>query len=432
MVKDVENTKGSSHANGILPSPAKPIVESADSSLLNSSAPLPSNGPVLTGLNSQSPTFPPKGPSKGDSIQPVQYVKQPREPVQQVRQSIEQPVSPERNSSNQRPLASTPSPSRNSARQSPSRLPRDLRRDIVTPSNVRTRPDAARSSSRRSPRRRDDTNSPSRQILDDLARFHIDSDIAFKNKLDQKSARLAQQHRVALEDAAQKHAAVLRGALQARDVLQIQMENDAIRRRIEQEAQLEKAKREKLELEAAERQRKVEAAQEAEREVQRRRDQERATLEAEERARVENERLATEKKKREEDAQNARRETEARRIEEENAAKGAEERAKVQAQQASAIPVAVAASKSSLPTATPPSGVPLMPWNELEATHAEYLKLHQKLKDMRKNMVAAYKQVKNNQGSQLAKMFEMRRLVSKLLGQTNNDRVKNREVVSIG
>ncbi|KAF2667319.1 hypothetical protein BT63DRAFT_456623 [Microthyrium microscopicum] len=279
------------------------------------------------------------------------------------------------------------------------------------------------SPSRRSPNRRSSLDSPSRQLMEDLCRWQIESDRKFKERLDEQDKILAASHRKALDEAKEKHAAVLRSAERARETLQLQITNESIRRQQQEEEALEQARRDQAELEARQRQAQVERALQLEREAKAKLDADRATAEAEERTRREQTRFSVEQEQRQREA------TQHRELEEANRRQQAAIPIKPPPVVAPAIqqPVAAAAKKLA-PTSATLSSTPLTPWEQLTNVHDQYLALHQKLKAMRKHMGEALKDAKKVPGSQVANMSDMRREVNKLLGQTTNDGKKNKSI----
>jgi nucleoporin GLE1 len=255
-------------------------------------------------------------------------------------------------------------------------------------------------------------------LIDEIAHYIVHSDRVFRAKLDRTTADLERQHRAALEDAQLQHAAILAGA---KDAL-----NDARRLHAEE---LERVRRRNIEAQRREEQERAAAA-----------DYERRLAEANAKIR-ETERL------------HALRQEELRRAEEEAAARAKEvdeaERRKREVEQraiesAPAAPApapAPAAPAQALVQAVQPvdapvdPGSPLVRWDLLEQEHNEYLRLHQKLKDMRKHMNLMYKKATASKGRDgvgnppIQEMANWRRSLQKLLGQLTSEPAKNRQTV---
>jgi hypothetical protein len=256
-------------------------------------------------------------------------------------------------------------------------------------------------------------------LIDEIAHYIVHSDRLFRAKLDKTTADLERQHRAALEDAQLQHAAILAGAKDALD--------DARRLHAEEAERI--------------RRRSLEAQQREDEERAARDDYERRLAEANARMRAETERL------------HAQRAEELRRVEELAAARAREaeaaERARREAEQQSEAeqqtkavahapaPVVVTARAVQPVDAPVDTGSPLVRWDRLEQEHNEYLQLHKKLKEMRKHMVAMYKQANASKGRDgvgnppIQEMANWRRSLQKLLGQLTSEPPKNRQVVCL-
>lgn len=244
-------------------------------------------------------------------------------------------------------------------------------------------------------------DSASRQLVREFAIWQVESQIQLKHKLDQEAKELQAAHEEALEYAAAKHAEVLAGAEKARQTLELQIENEKRRRAQMMDDELEQARREKVALLAAEKQRLVEEALQKEKEAEAIREKERAAADAQMRAQEHHTNLENERKQRKD---------------------AAEQRMKEEEEQQAALAAANA----------PPPPNPLLPMQRIEAEHQEYLALHKKLKEMRKNMLSEHRKRKNSPGTSAAfkQMTDSRRLVTKTLGQIMDDMEKNGVLVS--
>jgi hypothetical protein len=94
-------------------------------------------------------------------------------------------------------------------------------------------------------------------------------------------------------------------------------------------------------------------------------------------------------------------------------------------------PVAVASS-----TTIQSSSSPLLIWDQVQAEHDAYIKLHGDLKRMRKHMTDMYKRAQQTKKATgradppIDDMSDMRRQLQKSLGQLTLDTQKNKKVVS--
>ena len=100
-----------------------------------------------------------------------------------------------------------------------------------------------------------------------------------------------------------------------------------------------------------------------------------------------------------------------------------------------ATPAIASGSAPPAPSATPSAPV-VTPNAEVEADHKAYLQLHKKLKEMRQYMKTQHRQcmeAKKNTGianPAIEEMSDMRREMTKLVGQLTGDNKKNLVIVS--
>lgn len=342
------------------------------------------------------------------------------------------------------------SPLRNGYESPSSQNPRTSRRARPSPHGRHgSSPSSALSSS---PGRWEALDSPSRQLINEFSRVVIDSDRCFKEKLDRVNEEQEKLHQDALETAARRHANVLQCAELAREALRRQVELAEAERRQREEEKVEQARREQAAKAAAERKRKLEQAQAAEKERREAEQLARAIAEAEARTKAEHDRKLAEAKQNQEKAIQQQREAAAKaKAEQDQKSQQAQQAQQAQqtqqAQQAlEAARKAAAASSSATPaiangaaaqtSSATPSAPVITPISEVEAEHKAYLQLHKKLKEMRTYMKAQHKQcmeAKKTTGvanPAIEEMSDMRREMTKLMGQLTGDKQKNLTVVS--
>jgi nucleoporin GLE1 len=243
-----------------------------------------------------------------------------------------------------------------------------------------------------------------------------------QSQIDRGNAILEEQHRRDLDFAWQEHEKVVRNAEKARETLQLQIENERLRQQTAEEEERARLRAENAEIqlqrEVAEKQWELEKIRARERELQLKQDHERAIAEAEDRIKAEATRLAEELERRKAEAEAA-----AVRAAEANAAST---RQSTPLTDIPAVQTRAIQPPSSLPNNAPKSST-LMDWQALENEHNDYIALHNRLKLHRKRMLQLYKQGKQS-GSMnpLVEMPDLRRQLSKALGQLTKDPVKNR------
>lgn len=257
-------------------------------------------------------------------------------------------------------------------------------------------------------------------------------------ELDRRIAELASHHAAVLEAAAQKHENVRKEAEIILDTLFLEQQNEAQKASIQQSQALREAQKARLELIALEHQERLQAERHA-------------LLEAETRSNLV-------KQQREFEEAQARRLKEAQERHQEEIALAAKN---VPATSPAVItkpnlppPVSAPAPIQAPTTDTQAAPItpartsdPLMQWPQLEAQHEQYMQLHSKLKKLRANVETQYSKIKpkyetirDARGNKtdrlvagdpkhpLCQMNEQRRDLSKLLGQTTDDKAKNKSI----
>ncbi|KAL8860900.1 MAG: hypothetical protein Q9178_002655 [Gyalolechia marmorata] len=249
-------------------------------------------------------------------------------------------------------------------------------------------------------------DSPSRQLLWELARLALAEQEESYERLDKASQERGQVLKCALDDAAARHDKVRKDAEAERDrlVRQEKAQKDAERHRQEELEREAEAEREK-----AERRRvadRADAAKRAERAATQEREAEEARLKAD----IQRRDAQAAKAKQEEKEAAAR-----KKADEERKAKEA-----AIAAAARSVPKAQPAlSITKQPTASMPRPTSLDP--EREKEHQRYLEIHKTLKELRRFMV---QQAKQNPKLKAA-MGDMRRGLRKSVGQLREGRAAN-------
>lgn len=269
-------------------------------------------------------------------------------------------------------------------------------------------------------------DSPSRQLLWEMQEMSICEHRTFYDTLDQRDQANAAAYESALSKAATSHDIVRTNAENALEKHRINVESEKALKRQEALTRAEIAKREKLERELAE-------TKEANR-AQLAAETARLKLEEEKRnheAALEKARLASEQAKAEEARKSAEREeAEKKRKAQEKALQAAQAARAAQAAQEAQQSKAAAAAKA-LPEAAQAPVPDLGPIahdvdEKRAAKHVKYLEIHQKLKELRKNLVEAAKSnAELKQG-----MGDSRRTIRKCVGQLTGEPAANRGRVS--
>ncbi|KAK7721564.1 hypothetical protein SLS57_005244 [Botryosphaeria dothidea] len=284
--------------------------------------------------------------------------------------------------------------------------------------------DARRKADSRTPNQ----DSPSRQLLLEFSRMLIDSDRKFHSELDRAGAEQEKKHLEALAAAAAEHERVRQSAERVAEKFRLEVERERRRREEHEHRELERIRQENARIEAERRQRQIDDVKRQEAEQRRAAEEARALAEAEERLR---------KQKAQEEADAAKRQAERedreRREKEDSAAAAAaaqkaraEETIRVQQQPAPTQPTQTnGAARAAAPVAQRAvSNSPLMSSQaEREATHKEYLEIHQRLKVFRKNF---QNEIKNNPA--LKKVAgDLRRSMRMRMGQLTLNIKQNKE-----
>ncbi|KAF2145541.1 uncharacterized protein K452DRAFT_243659 [Aplosporella prunicola CBS 121167] len=269
----------------------------------------------------------------------------------------------------------------------------------------------------------------------------IDSDRRFHDQLDHATAEQERAHHEALAKAAAEHDRVRQSAERVAEKCRLELERERRRREEESQLEVERMRQENARIEAAEHQRKLDELRRAEEEQRQAAERAKALLEAEERLRAQ---------KAAEEADAARRaaeQAESDRKAKEAAEAAAKARAEEAARRPAAAPAAAAAASTPAPAisnllngttttapaqpAAPASTVdsPLVtPQAEKEATHTEYLALHQRLKKFRNDFTKA---ARSNADPTLKDMSsDMRRQIRTKVGQLTLNPKENRVPLS--
>ena len=266
---------------------------------------------------------------------------------------------------------------------------------------------------------------PSRQLLWELGRLHLNDREEFHARLDRDARIQEENHKLALAAAAAEHERIRRRAEAERERLEAQIQHERRRREQEAEAEFERIQREREYEEKTREYERARALQAHEaREAELRRNEE--VLEAEkrrlerERADAEAARLLAEQKEADQRAAE-----EERRAKEATAAAAASkpkiEKNATPASIAVAPPVIVPAPQTSAQSsAQQPRLDPTR-----EAEHRRYLEIHQKAKGLRKFMEEQSKTIPAIK----AQMGPGRRVIRKCMGQLTGDNIANKAPV---
>lgn len=255
---------------------------------------------------------------------------------------------------------------------------------------------------------------PSRQLLWELGRLHIDNRQHFYARLDRESKKRTSAHESLVEAAAVHHTRVRRDAEDELAVIEKQLRREQQDTEAREQVKIEKERREQRERE--ERDQKEREAQE----LQRRREQEqreaiakqqvevREKQERQQQAAIEEARQIEERKQREEAERIS-----AKRKEDEKMQAEVDQKAK---RKVEADALARAASNPA-PT----------PRTEREVEHQRYLQIHQNLKKMRTSLLEKGKVEKPLK----TQMGDSRRAIRKCVGQLSGGKGANRKPVCI-
>ncbi len=257
-------------------------------------------------------------------------------------------------------------------------------------------------------------DSPSRQLLWELSQIAISDQRDFYAQLDKENDERRLLHRQALAEAAVQHDRVRRTAEQYREKLELQIQAERQKREEEAQRELEKQRQEQLAQEEAAKMRELQRLRRAEEERRAAEARQRADNEAAEKQRVAKARQDKEDAHRQQEDQiNA-----AKRKQQAEANEAKDKEAAVAVQKAR---VAVITQPSSKPTlsATPSNKYPRHP--QYEEEHGRYLRIHERLKDLRRNM-----KIHATQDTRLKNaMSEMRREIRKSVGQIREKKGNN-------
>ena len=277
----------------------------------------------------------------------------------------------------------------------------------------------------------------------------VNDDRAFKQSLDEQTATQQRLHLRALDRALARHEEVRQSAELARERVELEIEKERRRREEEERKAVEKARRDLEEQKLAEERRKLEDARVRDEERKKqdalKREQEEAKQKAEaQKQQDEQERARKVVQQKEEADRKARQDAEA---------KAREQQAQKEKQKAAQFPPASPGLKSngvasstgptsalSQPPASRsqtsqgpveiPKGLISSP-QELAASHAHYLDLHKRLKQMREQVAEECKKIGKKE-----QLSDWRRAIKKCVGQiikatTDEAKASNRRAVSI-
>jgi len=262
-------------------------------------------------------------------------------------------------------------------------------------------------------------DSPSKQLLWELSQLAISDQRDFYAHLDKENNERGALHLQALAEAAAQHDQVRRTAEQYRERLELQLQAERRKREEAAQKELEKQRQEKIAQEEAARNRETRRLK-----------------------RVEEDRRAAEAKKRaENEVAEKKRAAKAQQDQEDTRRRQEEQKQRAEATEAKVKEAAIAAQKARVAPVRQPSSQPASssaPSNQYprnlqyEEEHSRCLEIHQRLKDLRRDM-----KTKANQDPRLkAAMSEMRREIRKSVGQirekkgNNNNKDQVRVVIS--
>ena len=274
-------------------------------------------------------------------------------------------------------------------------------------------------------------NESSKDLFLDIGRLRIKAEEKFLADLDRSSLEREKAHRAALESAAAEHERVRQSAEVARQRFEHETQKEIKRRQDEERKELDRIRQEKADRELVERRQEIETA--------RKKEVQRIKIENEARARAaaaaaENQRKADEERQ---DAERRRQraQEERERVEQRDREAAAAEAKMIAEQQRlynQEAPATKHESSDGKANGTIQSTQVLhsarsLDSSDKEAIHLEYRKIHQRLKEMRKNMMDF-----GRQHLELKKrMGDMRREIRKCVGQCTEGRGANRGLVSM-
>ena len=276
----------------------------------------------------------------------------------------------------------------------------------------------------RVPHRHSLNDGSSHHLLQELSRQLIDDDRAFKKKLDENSLEQQKLQVDALDRALAKHEEVRQSAERVREMVEIELQRERVKRR-EEELRANEEARKKLVEEKAVAERLAEEG--------RRREEERKQQEAQRRQQEEARRLAEQENLKQEAEESARQRAAqekeaAERKAQQDAVAHAKQREAASSSQIGAQPNGISSTStpSAQPTIAAAKGL-VSDRQEREKVHVRYLELHRRLKGMRQDVLKACK----SQGNLKNMVGDWRRQIKKCCGQLNKvDKEANRRVVS--
>ncbi|KAK5013741.1 hypothetical protein LTR16_002580 [Cryomyces antarcticus] len=297
--------------------------------------------------------------------------------------------------------------------------------------------------------RRDPIDSPSRRSLEDaFSRILVVSDRNFKEKLDQGEAAQKEAHLQALAQAAAEHHKVRQGAERAAERYQLELEKERKRREDEEKRDLDRIRQEKADLEISQRRRQIEEIKKAEAEQRRLANETKQLADAEAQLRAQKQRDEAEAAKRKEKEESDRKAREdAAAVEQSKTLQkphhSPEPKLVAQQPHTSQSPFAQASTSNGMPS-TPQAQGPRQPssaaqppsplvssMTEREATHQRYLHLHQRLKEVRKYVLAEIKKDPNTKESVSWMRRDIRSNMGKLTGAKGANTIPLRAIIAI-
>ena len=294
------------------------------------------------------------------------------------------------------------------------------------------------------------TDSPSRQLLWELAQLHLNDRTSFYAKLEEDARDRENQHRAALAAAAAEHDRIRQRAEIERERLQIQMDKEIARREARQRKLLDTQKRLTAEKSLKEEQKALARAQALEDENRKIAEIAKAKVEAQRKAQEAQAEIDAAKKAQQDQEDAARAAArkaveDAQRRKREEATKSAAQSALLSSSTIATIPTAPAATNlprtqnsiqpTRVPGFAPPAGKQatssigsltghLKP--ERVAEHDRYLDIHKNLKVLRK---AVAEEGKSNKSFKTA-IGDSRRTIRKCVGQITDVKGANQKPVS--
>lgn len=258
------------------------------------------------------------------------------------------------------------------------------------------------------------TDSPSKQLLFELGRLRLNAEENFHARLERETSEREKAHKAALAAAAIEHERVRRSAEAAAERFQLELEKEKKRKEDEERRELDKKRQEKVERELAERRREIERAKMTEEEERRVAEARKAQAEAAVKLKLARQREEAELLRQREEAEQANRKAQDAAAAERTAVTQLPEKPMQASQPAIPEPA------PSLPSPTLSSSPHFNPDREVE--HQQYRAIHQRLKEMRRFMIAQGKLDPNLK----KKMGDMRREIKKCVGQLTEGKGANR------